>query len=419
MTIIFTYIFYCLNFLIDYSSLSCANSQSPLNPENINITMTTEQKYHKLISLKGHNDRVWDLSVHPTLPLLASCSGDKTARIYSLNKPNFPCLATLEDSHKRSIRSVAWKPTGGEDGFPSLALGSFDSTVSVWGREPFENGSDKNESNNNDPEGEWTFLATIEGHENEVKGVSWSPSGLFLATCSRDKSVWVWEADEANEEFECLMFLQDHTEDVKHVVWHPQEEIFASASYDNSVRIWKEDDDEWICVANLSGHESTVWSCDFEKNTKANDSDKKYQETNTYFKPARLVSCSDDLKAIVWRRISSTGGTVKGSIPSTFKSDPLHEEWVQESVLPKAHDRTIYSISWSPYSGRIASVGADGRAVLYKQSDSGEWEVQTVIEKAHGINEINSVTWAPDYNHDGQDLLITAGDDCVANIWKV
>lgn len=115
------------------------------------------------------------------------------------------------------------------------------------------------------------------------------------------------------------MFLQDHTEDVKHVVWHPQEETFASASYDNSVRIWKEDDEEWICVANLTGHDSTVWSCDFEKNTKASGDEEK---SNPNFKPARLVSGSDDLTAIVWRRVSSSGGSVKVEFPRHLEATP-------------------------------------------------------------------------------------------------
>ena len=84
------------------------------------------------------------------------------------------CKTVLEGAHYRTIRCVSWSPCG-----RLLAATSFDGTTSIW--------------SNKTPDFE--CVATLEGHENEVKSVAWSASGAYLATCSRDKSVWIFEGE--------------------------------------------------------------------------------------------------------------------------------------------------------------------------------------------------------------------------------
>ena len=179
-------------------------------------------------------------------------------------------LATLEDGQTRTVRACEWSPCG-----RYIAAVSFDATCAIWELLPSPAGAGA--------EMEWELAASVEGPEHEAKSVAWNRGGTLLATCSRDKSVWVWECLQDND-FECLSVLHGHEQDVKCVRFHPREDVLFSASYDDTVRVWEEEDDDWACVATLRGHTSTVWGLAVGPRDDG------------------LVSCSDDASLIVWKQ---------------------------------------------------------------------------------------------------------------------
>lgn len=369
--------------------------------------------------------RAWFTAAHATLPIIATCFADKSVRVYSLITHSL--LSTISGGHKRAIRTCAWKPNLKSESV--IATGSFDASVGIWRHIDEEEREDdvsrlveseQTEEEEEDSDG-WRFAIVLDGHESEVKSVSWSAGGNFLASCSRDKSIWIWE-EIGEDDFETVAVMTEHEGDVKCVCWHPEEELLASGSYDNDIRLWREDDD-WGCVEILRGHVSTVWCLDWEKPH-----------------GGRLCSCSSDITIKIWSKSSSNS-------------------FSEEAQLPQRHERAIYAVAWSK-DGRIASTGGDGRIVIYKEfpitetaptnewppdndqtvidgktskegGDDGEtsnrirdsskltneWRVITVIEKAHGLYEINHLCWASRGQGKEEDVIVSAGDDGTVKVW--
>lgn len=419
---------------------------------------TNTASFKKIAVLEGHKEAVWSVAWHPTLPLVATSGTDKSIRIWrhfpqgsipsipqdsnkesqNENKSNdWHTVAILENAHKRTVRSCDFSPDGAV-----LASASFDSTTSLW-----EN-IETSYANNNDKSNlqydikaataikeeremmgiedtgledipstgpysnGWECVATLEGHENEVKSIKWSSSGSLLATCGRDKSVWIWGVEQDGD-FQCLAVLQEHEQDVKCVAWHPTDEYLVSGSYDNSIRVWQDDNqDDWYCSAVLNGHSSTVWSISFS-------------QKEDKFKPVehKLVSVGDDLSIRFWSRDIENEQATKAKknnangLPSIIL-DREKQEWKNDFVIENIHKRSIYSVDWGK-NGYILTCGGDNTINLLGCNNSSfkpkDYSVIFTETNPHGPRDVNCVSWSPT----NPSQFASAGDDGSVIIWEL
>ncbi|KAL8160439.1 hypothetical protein V2J09_001976 [Rumex salicifolius] len=123
----------------------------------------------------GHQGEVNCVKWDPTGSLLASCSDDISAKIWSMKQDNF--VHDLKE-HSKEIYTIRWSPTGAGTSNPNqqlmLASASFDSTVKLW---DVEHGK---------------LLSSLNGHREPVYSIAFSPNGQYLASGSLDRSLHIW-----------------------------------------------------------------------------------------------------------------------------------------------------------------------------------------------------------------------------------
>lgn len=370
---------------------------------------------------------VWSISWSPTLLVLASAGSDRLVRLWaplsgdstqnqviqSNNEysQDWHCVTTFGSQlFPRTLRCVSFNPR-----LPFLACGSFDSYVyTLRLNSNCEEGSEVNLQELLTSPPKLQLTSTLEGHESEIKCVAFSSSGALLASCSRDRTVWLWELGIDKDDFESLSILEGHTQDVKYVVWHPHKELLCSCSYDNTVRIWVEDEYDWYSCAVLCGHTSTVWAASFDKSGE------------------RLVTVSDDRSVIFWREIPKRTEEI-GQDPS----------WEALCVLRDQHEGAIYTVDWSHQSDLVVTGGGDDALHIYQERplkkteapDDSEQEqcsgdlsetdnkdsqneesfslVATLLNAHDG--DVNCVKWNPQNGF----IFASCGDDGFIYLWQV
>jgi WD40 repeat protein len=346
---------------------------------------------------------------------LAACFGapDPCIRIWKLEETGddgsrcdgsrWVLQATLTGIQERTIRSVAFAPINSP---LVLASASFDGTVAIW-------------EYSEDTQAEWECTAQLEGHDNEVKCVVWNVTGSLLATCGRDKTVWIWEyflpgtvggpdvsSRDQSGDTECIAVLHGHEGDVKcvqfspsHGQWGDGDEILVSASYDDTIKVWAEDAGDWYCAATLSAvHSSTIWTLALSPGG------------------GRMISGSADGSLAIYK--CYTNAEKKALFPEEEQN--RNGLWKCVGKLPEAHSGIVYCVNYAPSRaghGRIASSGGDNIINIFREamgstSDQPLFSLDTSIATTHG--DVNCVCWHP---LDGS-ILASAGDDGTVRLWN-
>ncbi|PQQ21318.1 cell division cycle 20.1 cofactor of APC complex [Prunus yedoensis var. nudiflora] len=166
-------------------------------------------------------------------------------------------IRTLTGGHHGRVGSLAWNKR-------ILTTGGMDGRII-----------------NNDVRVRSHIVGTYKGHEAEICGLKWSPSGQHLASGGNDNVLFVWDRSTAssNSPRQWLQRLEDHTAAVKALAWCPfQENLLASGGgeLDRCIKLWNTqtgsclssvDTGSQVCGLLWNNYERELLSCHgFSKN---------------------------------------------------------------------------------------------------------------------------------------------------------
>ncbi|XP_077456213.1 protein HIRA isoform X3 [Stigmatopora argus] len=156
---------------------------------------------------------------------------------------NIPKMLCQMDNHLACVNCVRWSNNG-----LYLASGGDDKLVMVWKRAAFIGPSTVFGSSSKLANVEqWRCVTILRNHTGDVMDVAWSPHDVWLASCSVDNTVVIWNARKFPELVTCL---RGHTGLVKGLTWDPVGKYIASQGDDHSLKVWRTVD--WQMEANIT-----------------------------------------------------------------------------------------------------------------------------------------------------------------------
>ncbi|MBC1197342.1 WD40 repeat domain-containing protein [Microcystis aeruginosa BLCCF158] len=235
---------------------------------NVKLWKKQNKKWEFVQTLSGHVGKVSAVTFSPDGQTLATASNDQTVKLWEKQDGTWKLVQTLY-GHKGEVLAVTFSPDG-----QTIATASHDRTAKLWKKRK--------------QDGKWEVVQTLDkevgGHEGEVLDVSFSPNGKILATASQDQTVKLWKKqNEKDGPWRWLATLNGHNGFVSAVNFSPSnsngDSLLASASTDGTVILWNRElklkDLELVELDKLADR-----SCDWVRSYWENNPNVKNDEKN-------------------------------------------------------------------------------------------------------------------------------------------
>lgn len=311
------------------------------------------------LMLRGHHSEVFVCTWNPKNSLLASASGDSTARIWPI--PNVfsrdsaasssalpvilqhpePDQTLVRQSKNNDVTTLSWNPSG-----QYIATGCYDGCARIW--------SVKGE-----------LKHTLRCHKGPLFSLKWNKEGSKILSGSVDASTAVWDGETGS----LVKQFKFHNAPTLDVDWC-NNTTFASCSTDKMIYMCSINNNN--PVQTYEGHRDEINCLQFDPSG------------------TLLASCSDDFTAKVW--------TANSSCPAFDL---------------KEHHREVYTLQWAPNHKEkliLATASFDASVKL--------WDIGATGKCIRTLSSHTDPVYSLDFSPNAEFLATGSFDRCI-NIWSV
>ncbi|KAL5279844.1 TBL1XR1 family protein [Megaselia abdita] len=342
--------------------------------EPMDVDVNIEIPASKSTILRGHESEVFICAWNPSTDLLASGSGDSTARIWDMTDnavaaaanstanggsmigPNTTAGKQLVLRHciqkggaevpsNKDVTSLDWNCDGS-----LLATGSYDGYARIWTTDG-------------------SLASTLGQHKGPIFALKWNKRGNYILSAGVDRTTIIWDASTG----QCTQQFSFHDAPALDVDWQTNNS-FASCSTDKQIHVCKLGVEKPI--KSFHGHSNEVNAIKWDPQGQL------------------LASCSDDMTLKIW---------------SMKQETCVHDL--------QAHNKEIYTIKWSPTGP--GTQNPNTKLILASASFDSTVRLWDVERGAciHTLTKHTEPVYSVAFSPDGKHLASGSFDKCV-HIWS-